>query len=308
MANTKQLKQQEFSSRLKRYRSLYLLIIPALIYVIIFYYVPIYGVQIAFKDYRISKGILDSEWVGLAHFQRFVTYLDFGRLITNTLRLSLYSILTFPCGLIFALSINEMRNLRYKKLVQMVMYMPHFISVVVLVSMLSLFFAKSNGLFNNILELLGGSRYELLTNPDAFPHLYVWSGVWQDLGWNSIIYVAALAGVPLELVEAAELDGAGRLRVIWHVNIPIILPTVVTMFILSTGSILSVGFEKVYLMQNAPNLSVSQVISTYVYQIGLVNGQFSYSTAIGLFNNLVNVIVLMIVNGVANRLSGVSLF
>ena len=294
--------------RFKRYSPLYLLVLPAILYIFIFNYAPLYGIQIAFKNYRSSKGILGSPWIGWENFVRFLTYPDFWNLIINTLRLSLYSLATFPCALILALSINEVGHQKYKKLVQMLTYMPHFISVVVLVGMLNLFFAQSNGLFNNLFELIGLRRQAYLTEPGYFPHLYIWSGIWQNIGWGSIIYVAALAGVSPELIEAARIDGANRLRVIWHVNIPSILPTIVILLILSTGNILSIGFEKVYLMQNAPNLSVSQVISTYVYQIGLISGQFSYSAAIGLFNNVVNVIILLIVNRIASRFSGTSLF
>jgi putative aldouronate transport system permease protein len=301
-------KGKHLFKRLKRYSPLYLLLLPAVVYILVFNYTPMYGVQIAFKNFRTSKGILGSEWVGLDNFIRFLTYPDFWTLIGNTVRLSLYSLATFPCALILALSINEVRNQKYKKVVQMLTYMPHFISVVVLVGMLNLFFAQTNGLINNLLDLMGMQRLAFLTSPSLFPHLYIWSGVWQNIGWSSIIYVAALAGVSAELVEAARIDGANRLQVIWHVNIPSILPTIIILLILSTGHILSVGFEKVYLMQNAPNLSVSQVISTYVYQIGLISGQFSYSAAIGLFNNVVNVIILILVNRVASRISGTSLF
>jgi putative aldouronate transport system permease protein len=294
--------------RLQRFSPLYLLLLPALAYILIFNYLPIYGVQIAFKNYRTSRGIIGSDWVGLENFLRFLTYPDFWTLIRNTLRISLYSLATFPCALILALSINEVKHLKYKKTVQMITYMPHFISVVVLVGMLNLFFAQSNGLVNNLLQLAGGSRLPFLTAPRYFAHLYVWSGVWQNIGWGSIIYVAALSSVSPELVEAARIDGASRLQVIWHVNIPSILPTIVILLILSTGNVLSVGFEKVYLMQNALNLSVSQVISTYVYEIGLISGRFSYSAAIGLFNNVINVAILLTVNKVAGKVSGTSLF
>lgn len=294
--------------RLRRYSPLYLLILPALAYIIIFNYAPMFGIQIAFKNYRTSRGIFGSEWIGLENFIRFLTYPDFWLLIRNTLTLSLYSLATFPCSLILALSINEVRKLKFKKTVQMITYMPHFISTVVLVGMLNLFFAQSNGLVNNIIALIGLERMAFLTSPRYFAHLYIWSGVWQNIGWGSIIYVAALSSVSPELIEAARIDGANRMQTILHVNIPTILPTIVILLILSTGNILSVGFEKVYLMQNAVNLSVSQIISTYVYEVGLISGRFSYSTAIGLFNNVINVIVLLIVNYSANRVSGTSLF
>ncbi|MDW7655887.1 MAG: ABC transporter permease subunit [Bacillota bacterium] len=306
--NQSGIKRKETMKRLKRYSPLYLLLLPALAYIVVFNYMPMYGVQIAFKNYRSSRGIFGSDWVGIENFVRFLTYPDFWNLIRNTLRLSLYSLATFPCALLLALSINEVRNYKFRKTVQMVTYMPHFISTVVLVGMLNLFFSQSNGLINNLLEIVGIQRLPMLTAPRYFSHLYIWSGVWQNIGWGSIIYVAALSSVSPELIEAARIDGASRMQVIWHVNIPSILPTIVILLILSTGNILSVGFEKVYLMQNAMNISVSQIISTYVYEVGLISGRFSYSAAIGLFNNVINVIVLLIVNQTANKISGTSLF
>lgn len=287
---------------------LFVLLLPAVIYLFIFNYVPMYGVQIAFRDYSVKKGIWGSAWVGLKYFKKFIEYPNFGLLVKNTLSLSLYSLATFPCAIIFALILNEVRHDKFKKTVQMISYMPYFLSTVVVCSMLKLFFSPTNGVFNELIEMVGGTRQDFLTVPSYFNDIYVWSGVWQSLGWNSIIYIAALSGVPEELVDAAKVDGANRLQIIWHINIPAILPTIVIMLILSCGHILSVGFEKAYLLQNSLNLSASQIISTYVYEMGIAGGQFSYSSAIGLFNNIVNIIILFIVNTGAEKLSGTGLW
>lgn len=291
-----------------RYWQLYLLILPLIVYLFIFNYMPIYGVQIAFKDFRTNMGIWGSPWVGMKHFVRFVTYRGFPQLLRNTLTLSLYSIATFPCAIIFALMLNELRAQRFKKTVQMISYAPHFISTVVVCAMLKLFCSRSAGIFNNLIEMLGGVRRDLFSDPVLFPHLYVWSGVWQELGWGAIIYLAALSGVSSEMVEASQIDGANRMQVIWYINVPTILPTIVIMLIMRCGSVLSVGFEKVYLMQNALNLDASQIISTYVYEIGLQGGQFSYSAAIGLFNNVVNIAILLLVNRVCRSLSEIGIW
>ena len=287
---------------------LYLLILPAVIYLFMFSYLPMYGVQIAFKNYRVSQGIIGSPWVGLKHFIRFINYPDFWLIVKNTLSLSLYSLITFPLPVFFALLLDELRLPKLKKTVQMVTYAPHFLSTVVVVSMLTLFFSRSNGLINNVLEAVGIARFPFLEDPDMFADIYVWSGVWQSFGWNSIIYLAALSGLSPEIREAAVIDGANRFQMIWHVNIPTILPTIVVMLILNCGRILTVGFEKVYLMQNALNLQRSRVISTYVYELGLTQAQFSYSSAIDLFNNVVNIILLIGVNSFAKKVSDVGLF
>ena len=287
---------------------MYVLLLPAVIYVFIFNYMPLYGVQIAFRDYSTRAGIWGSEWVGLEYFRKFVEFPNFWLLIKNTLEIGLYSIATFPCSVIFALMLNEVRNAKFKKTVQMISYIPHFLSTVVICSMLTLFLNERTGVFNEIIEVFGGTRQEFLTVPRYFADIYVWSGVWQGLGWGAIIYMAALSGVPQDLIDAAKVDGATRLQIIWHVNIPSILPTIVIMLIFSCGGVLGVGFEKVYLMQNSLNLSASQVISTYVYEIGIRNGQFSYSSAIGLFNNIVNVVILGIVNAFAKKASGTGIW
>lgn len=287
---------------------LYLLILPAIVSVFIFHYIPIYGVQIAFKDFRSSRGIMGSPWVGLKHFIRFLNYPDFWKILWNTVNISLYSLATFPCSVILALMMNELNSERYKKVMQMITFAPHFISTVVVCSMVILFFNRSQGLVNNVIEAMGGTRVDFLSSTKYFSSLYVWSGVWQNMGWDAIVYIAALSSVSPELIEAAKVDGANRFQVVRYVNFPAILPTVITMLILSAGSMLNVGFEKIFLLQNPLNMEASRVISTYTYEIGLQGGQFSYSTAIGFFNNVVNIIVIIIVNNISKRVTQVALW
>ncbi|MCI9650538.1 MAG: sugar ABC transporter permease [Lachnospiraceae bacterium] len=287
---------------------LYVLMLPSLVYLFIFAYIPMYGVQIAFRDFSPRKGIWGSEWVGLEYFKRFIEYPNFKFLMMNTLRIGLYSLATFPCPIIFALMLNEVRSSKFKKSVQMISYIPHFLSTVVVCSMVTLFFNQKTGVVNAIIEFLGGTRTDFLTKASYFEDIYVWSGVWQGLGFGAIIYIAALASVPMEQIEAARIDGATRLQIIWHVNIPYILPTIIIMLIFSCGGILGVGFEKILLLQNDLNLSRSQVISTYVYEIGIRGGQFSYSSAIGLFNTIINVTILAIVNEIARRFGETSIW
>ena len=287
---------------------LYVLILPAVIYLFLFSYVPMYGVQIAFKDFRISKGIWGSEWVGLKHFIQFIRFPNFSNIMMNTVRISLYSFATFPLSIILALMINEVDNQPFKKSVQMITYAPYFISVVVVASMIILFFNRSSGVINNMIEALGGERVAFMEKPQYFAAIYVWSDVWQGIGWGTIIYLAALSGVSAELVEAARIDGATRFQIIRHVNIPAIIPTIVIMLIMRSGSILWVGFDKTYLLQNPLNLEASQVISTYVYEIGLQSGRHSYSSAIGLFNTLINISVMVAVNAIAKRVANISMW
>lgn len=286
----------------------YLLLLPAIIYIIIFHYGPMYGLQIAFKDYRVSKGFLDSPWTGLKHFVRFIEYPYFTAMIRNTLSITLYSLATFPCAVIFALMLNEINRLPYKKTVQMITYMPHFLSEVVVCSLVLLFLDRANGPINNMIDALGGTRQAFISMPDAFADIYVWSGVWQNLGWSSILYLSALSAVDLQQTEAAKIDGANRLRIVWHINLPCILPTIIINFIMRMGGLMNVGFSKIFLLQKDLNLDASNVISTYVYQIGVLDGQFSYSSAIGLFNTLINVIILLSVNAIIRRASDTSLF
>lgn len=299
---------RQVGKRLKESWQWYLLLLPALAYVIIFYYGPMYGVQIAFRNYRPTKGIWGSNWVGFKHFIRFFEYPYFWMMIKNTLSITLYSLATFPCAIIFALLLNELGNLKVKKTIQMVTYMPHFLSEVVVCSLVILFLDRTAGPINNLIEALGGTRTAFLSDPSAFSTIYVWSGVWQNIGWSSILYISALAAVPVEHHEAARIDGANRFQIMWNINLPSIMPTIIITFLLRMGGLMNVGFSKIYLLQNSLNLDTSTVISTYVYEIGLLGGQFSYSTAIGLFNNVVNITILLLANKITSLVSETSLF
>ena len=292
------------------HRQLYLFLLLPLAYLIIFHYVPMAGAQIAFRKFNIRKGIWDSPWVGLANFERFFSTYMFGRVLKNTLLLSFYSLFAgFPIPILFALLLNMMRSERYKKVVQMVTYAPHFISVTVLVGIMMQVLNCRTGIYGTFVYTLTGSYpADIFGQSNAFSHLYVWSGIWQNTGWSAIIYIAALSGVDPQLHEAAQIDGASRLQRMVHIDFPSILPTASIMLIMRAGNVMSIGFEKVYLMQNDINLSVSETISTYVYKVGLVDANFSYSTAIGLFNSVVNLTLLLVVNQITKRLSSTSLF
>lgn len=295
--------------RISKNWELYLFILPALVWYLIFTYGPLYGVQIAFRDFNGALGIWGSKWVGMKHFETFFTSYSFVRLLSNTLFLSLYSLVAaFPFPIILALMLNELRSVRYKKVVQTVTYAPHFISTVVMVGMLTLFFSPSMGVVNTVIEKFGGEAKDFMTDPTLFRHLYVWSGVWQGTGWGSVIYLAALSAVDPQQHEAAVIDGASRLQRIWYINLPVLLPTITILLILNCGSILSVGYEKVLLMQNDLTLDVSEVISTYVYKRGLLKAEYSFSAAVGLFNNVVNVTLLLVVNAITRKLGQTSLF
>lgn len=287
---------------------MYLFILPAIVWYIIFHYVPMGGIIIAFKRYTGVLSIWESRWVGLKWFESFFNSYYCKTIIKNTLVLSLYSLLTFPLPIIFALILNEMKNAKVKKLVQTITYAPHFISLVVLVSMMNLFFSTQNGFVNNVIEFLGGTPFAFLTSSKAFSHMYVWSDVWQNLGWNCIIYVAALSSVDPALHEAAEIDGASRLQRILHINIPSILPTIAIMLIMKLGHIMSVGADKVLLMINDLNSETAEIITTFVYDRGLLSGDYSYSAAVGLFVNVINLVMLLIVNRASKKMTDTSLF
>ena len=301
-------KKGYFRKRLKESWQWYVLLLPGLLYLLIFSYGPMYGLQIAFKDYRANLGIWNSGWVGLKHFIRFLEYPKFWTMIKNTLSITLYSLATFPLPIIFALFLNEIKNQRFKKAVQMITYMPHFLSEVVVCSLVILLLDRSFGPVNNLIAALGGERISFMSIPEAFSSIYVWSGVWQSLGWNSILYISALAAVSMEEVEAARIDGASRFQIMWYINIPTIMPTIVITFIMRMGSLLGVGYTKILLLQNDLTIDVSTVISTYTYEVGLIGGQYSYSSAIGLFNNVVNIIILLLANAVSKKVSDIGLF
>ena len=295
---------------LKSYWQLYVLLLPAVIYIIIFAYQPMYGAQIAFREFSIKKGIWGSDWVGLKHFERFVTSSVFWPLLKNTLGISIYSLVAgFPAPIIFAFMLNELTMNKLKKTMQMITYAPHFISMVAVCGMIVLFTHREYGLINVFLRMLTGAEgIEFLAEPKYFKTIYVVSGIWQELGWGTIIYLAALSGVDPQVVEASVIDGASRFQKIIYINLPYILPTIVIMLILRCGSLLSVGSEKILLLQNALNMESSDVISTYVYRLGIQDAQFSFTTAIGLFNSIVNMIVLSVVNYLSGKLSGSSLW
>lgn len=293
---------------IKNYQ-LYLLVLPAVIYFVLFKYVPMYGIQIAFKNYMPGLGYLKSPWVGFAHFERFFNLPEFWNLIFNTLGISVYQLIAgFPLPILVALMLSYCMHSTYKRIVQTVIYAPHFISVVVLVGMVFIFLSPRTGLFNHLLSFFGQERIMFMGKPEWFKTIYVLSGIWQNTGWGTIIYLGALSSISPELYESAVVDGANKFQRIWYIDIPGILPTVVVLLILNTGQLMSVGFEKAFLMQTVLNRSASEVISTYVYKVGLLGAQFSFSSAVGLFNNTINFILLILVNKLAGKVSGSSLF
>lgn len=299
---------ERFIKDFKRCWMLHLFMLTGTAFILIFSYYPMLGIQIGFKNFDLVGGMWHSPWVGLRHFDVFVHSSDFWLVIKNTLKISLYSMAVgFPLPIIFALQLNIMRAPGIKKTVQTITYMPHFVSVVVLVGMMNQLLSPVVGLYGSLYRIFTDGIYppDILGNSKAFIHMYVWSGVWQSLGWDSILYLAALSGVSPELHEAAMLDGANRFSRIIHVDLPSIMPTIIIMLILRSGSILGVGYEKVYLMQNSMNTLASEVISTYVYKQGLGRGVrgFSYGSAVGTFNSIINFIMLVIVNGISKRLS-----
>lgn len=312
IAQKPQMKKTARATRFKavsRNWELYLLILPVIIYFILFHYLPMYGIQIAFKDFSSVKGIWGSPWIGFKHFERFFRSYHFGALIKNTLGISIYqTAVGFPIPILLALMMNELRSERFKKTLQTVTYAPHFLSTVVLVGMLTAFLSPRNGIVNEIIKMLGGQPISFMTEPGWFKTIYVLSGIWQNAGWGSIIYMAALAGIDIQLYEAAIMDGATKMQRIRHVTIPGILPTAIILLILDVGKIMSVGFEKVFLMQNDLNRIASDVISTYVYKIGLEGSEFSFSSAVGLFNSAINMILLIVVNKISKKFSETSLW
>ena len=289
--------------------ALYVYLLPAVLITLLFHYLPMYGVQIAFRDFRPAKGITGSAWVGFKHFQRFFASYQFGALIRNTLGLSMLSlVLAFPFPIIMALMFTQLRNKRLQRVAQSITYIPHFISTVVMASIIIIFLSPDNGLYGHIVRLFGGTPENPLANAAAFRPIYVLTDIWQHSGWDSIIYISALSSIDPQLYDAAMVDGANRWQRILHVDIPGIIPTIVILLILRAGSLMSVGFEKVFLLQNSLNITTSEVISTYVYKIGLEKAQYSYSAAIDVFNIAINFIMLLFVNTVAKRISDTSLW
>ena len=295
--------------KLFKSRHYYLLLLPAIIHVTIFSYGPMYGVQIAFRNFMSVLGFTGSPWVGFLHFWSFFAGAQFTMVVGNTLILSLYTmVVTFPLPIILALMINELKDTKTRRGIQTALYAPHFISTVVLVGMMNVMFSPSMGIVNTWLEMLGFDRVNIILIPRAFRHLFVWSEVWQRIGWSSIIYVAALSGVDPQLHESAVIDGASRFQRIWHINLPTIKPTIVILFILAMGGLMTVGFDKVFLMQNPLNLPYSQVIATFVFERGLLGRQFSFAAAVGLFNNSINIVMVFLANYVSRKATNSSLF
>ncbi len=294
---------------LKKSYQLYLLLLPSAVLLFCFAYLPMVGIIIAFQDYSPALGIAGSKFVGMKNFMQYFRSYQFGVTIKNTLILSIYSILVgFPLPILLALMCNQMRTKMFKKVFQVITYLPHFISTMVMCGLILIFLSPSSGLFANIAKLIGAEFPNLMANAQGFKHVYVWSDIWQHLGWDSIIYLAALAGIDPTYYEAATVDGASTLQKIKFIDIPMILPTAMVLLILRAGSILGIGFEKVFLLQNVQNILSSEIISTYVYKMGMQSMQYSLSTAIGLFNTVVNVIVLLLVNLMSKKLTESSLF
>ena len=302
-------KKRILAKRIYKTRELYFFLIPAVVFYALFKYWPIYGLQIAFRDFSPVFGFWKSQWVGFANFQRFFRAADWFRLIRNTLSISLTSLLIgFPVPIILAILLHHTGRKVFKRTVQMITYAPYFISSVVLVGMLYVLFSPSTGIVNILLGHLGIGPYFFMGRNEYFVRMYVGSGIWQGAGWSAVVYMAALSGVNPELHESALIDGANKIQRIWHVDIPSILPAIVTMFLLQVGHLFSVGFDKVYLMQNPLNLSASEVISTFTYKRGILDGDFSYSTAIGFMESSINFILLAIFNRVAKFISGSGLW
>lgn len=289
-------------------RYLYLMALPGIIFYIIFCYIPMYNILIAFQDYNPVLGVLGSPWVGFKHFERLFDSIFFWRVIKNTVGLSTYAIVaSFWIPIVFALLLNELRSKMFKKLVQTLTYIPHFVSLVVLCGMVTSFCMK-DGLINDIIAFFGGERSNLLMRPELFKTIYVVSGIWSSMGWGSIVYVAALSGIDPTLYEAAEIDGAKRLRQAIHITLPGILPTIVTMLLLNIGTIMSVGFEKVFLLYNPLTYETGEVISTYVYNKGLVEMNFSFATAVSLFNSIINLFLVLGSNFISRKTMEVGLW
>ena len=292
---------------LKKNWVLYLFVMPTILWFVVFKYFPMPGVYMAFTRYKGIGSIYDAKFVGLQWFESFFSSAYAAQTLKNTLRLSLYSLCMFPLPIIFALIVNEIRNEKFKKATQTIVYAPHFISLVVLVTMLNLFL-DSKGIVNTLITQLGGEKINFMSSDTAYPHMFVWSGVWSTLGWSTIIYTAALSSVDPGLHEAAKLDGASRLQRIWHINLPSIAPTVIIQLILRVGSIMSVSTEKGILLKNTLNAEVAETVGTFVYQRGLLGGDFGYSTAVGLFLNVIEMILLVVVNQISKKVSDSSLF
>lgn len=303
-------KKSSFLKALNRDKYMLLLLLPCMTYFIVFKYLPMYGITLSFRNYNIFKGFTDSPWVGLRYYKMFfVDNPDAFRLIKNTVVLGVYKLLwEFPAPIIFALVLNEVKNKTFKKTVQTISYLPHFISTVVIAGMLIQFLSPRGGIVNNIIGAFGISPISFMTEASMFRTIYIASDIWQGLGWGAIIYLAALGGINPELYEAARIDGANKMRQVFAITLPGIAPTIITVFILNTGKVLEIGFEKVFLLQNAAIMETADIISTYVYRVGIQNGNFSYATAIGLSVSLVSLLFLTVTNFISKRVSETSIW
>ena len=301
-------KKSNIVKGLKKSITLYILLLPSAVLLFCFAYIPMYGLIIAFKDYTPGLGIMGSPWVGFKHFIKFFNSYQFGLTIKNTLSISIYGILVgFPLPIAVAILCNQIRNKKFKKFFQVTTYLPHFISTMVMCGLILIFLSPSSGIIANFFKLFGVQIPNFMANATAFKHVYVWSDIWQHLGWDSIIYLAAISAIDPTYYEAATIDGASTLQKIRYIDLPLILPTAMILLILRAGGILSVGFEKVLLLQNTQNAMGSEIISTYVYKVGMQSFQYSLSTAIGLFNTVVNLLVLLVVNWFSKKTTDTSL-
>ncbi|MGG4127392.1 sugar ABC transporter permease [Paenibacillus illinoisensis] len=301
--SSKRNRRTKWLSALRRDRSLYLLALPGILFFLVFKYIPMWGIVIAFQDYSPFRGIQGSEWVGLQHFTTLFANPDFTLLFRNTLAISLLNlILFFPFPILISLGLNELRNVTYKRLIQTVIYMPHFLSWVIIAGLTLLLFAKGTGLVNELFALWGWPRVDFLTNPDSFWIMVTLQAMWKEAGWGTIVFLAAMASVDTQLYEAARMDGAGRLRQIWHITLPAIRSVIVVLLILRLGDIMEVGFEQIFLMYNGAVSEVAEVFDTYVYRTGIEQGDFSYSTAVGLFKSVVGLVLVVIANRLVKRM------
>lgn len=306
-AGERAIPRESLGKRLKKHWEFYLLLLPGIVITIIYKYIPIYGIQIAFRDYNAMDGFFGSAWVGLKWFERFFNNYNSVRMIRNTVLLSLYSILwTFPIPIILALLINQVKAKRFQRVSQTILYAPHFISVMILCGMLRIFLSPYGGLISMIMQAFGAKEVNLIDSASAFRTIYIASSIWQDAGWGTIIYIATLSSVDASLHEAAKVDGASALQRIIHIDIPELVPVIVIQLIMSFGNLMNVGFEKAYLLQTSLNKETSEIIATYVYEQGMLKAMYSFSTAVSLFNTVVNIILLLVVNKICNKLSDVS--
>lgn len=299
--------RQSLWKQVMKHWEFYVLLLPGIIVTIVYKYAPIYGIQIAFRDYNAMDGFFGSVWVGLKWFERFFNNYNSVRMIKNTVLLSLYSILwTFPIPIILALLINQVKWKKFQRVSQTILYAPHFISIMILCGMLRIFLSPYGGLISIIMQAFGAEQVNLIDSSSAFRTIYIASSIWQDAGWGTIIYIATLSSVDASLHEAAKVDGASALQRIWHIDIPELIPVIVIQLIMSFGNLMNVGFEKAYLLQTSLNKETSEIIATYVYEQGMLKAMYSFSTAVSLFNTVVNIILLLIVNKICNKLSNVS--